>query len=293
MNNQLMPSGATQKAMMPSWGRALARAGRGGDTMLAHISRDEAKLLASHGGAWSINPRTALPEFTQNGGSADSGAGNSGAAGAGVGQGGGGGGGGGDAGGKGDTSSAGLGGTAVASGPPGTGLADSSSPAAPAGSNAPASGPPGTGLPTGGTPFASGIGNDTTVSQNVASEMGLSPDQLATGAQNLSTAVDKSYTSGPFSSLGNFAASLFGIDQNLVNQPFKSYVGGLNTPSYGIDPAALAASAIGTGLGVPGMGTLVGGISDMMGNPLERGLTANPQVGYGPHGSGMAGGNPW
>lgn len=43
--------------------RILAGQGRGGDTMLAHINKDEAKLLKRHGGAGTINPKTGLREF--------------------------------------------------------------------------------------------------------------------------------------------------------------------------------------------------------------------------------------
>jgi len=39
------------------------RAGRGKDTMLAHITPKEAALLKSRGGRGSINPNTGLPEF--------------------------------------------------------------------------------------------------------------------------------------------------------------------------------------------------------------------------------------
>lgn len=42
---------------------SIAAQGRHGDTMLAHISPAEARLLKRHGGAGSINPRTGLPEY--------------------------------------------------------------------------------------------------------------------------------------------------------------------------------------------------------------------------------------
>jgi hypothetical protein len=42
---------------------ALAKKGRNGDTQLAHITKDEAKLLRAMGGAGTINPETGLPEF--------------------------------------------------------------------------------------------------------------------------------------------------------------------------------------------------------------------------------------
>jgi hypothetical protein len=41
----------------------IASLGRNGDTMLAHITPQEAALLRSRGGSGSINPRTGLPEF--------------------------------------------------------------------------------------------------------------------------------------------------------------------------------------------------------------------------------------
>jgi hypothetical protein len=43
--------------------RVLAAQGRNGDTMLAHITPAEARLLRSRGGAGSYNPYTGLPEF--------------------------------------------------------------------------------------------------------------------------------------------------------------------------------------------------------------------------------------
>jgi hypothetical protein len=41
----------------------MASQGRNGDTMLAHITPDEARLLKSRGGSGTINPVTGLPEF--------------------------------------------------------------------------------------------------------------------------------------------------------------------------------------------------------------------------------------
>jgi hypothetical protein len=43
--------------------RMLAGQGRGGDTMLAHINKDEARLLKRYGGSGTINPKTGLREF--------------------------------------------------------------------------------------------------------------------------------------------------------------------------------------------------------------------------------------
>jgi hypothetical protein len=43
--------------------RVVANQGRRGDTMLAHITPSEARLLKSRGGSGTINPQTGLPEF--------------------------------------------------------------------------------------------------------------------------------------------------------------------------------------------------------------------------------------
>lgn len=43
--------------------RTLARRGRFGDTMLAHISPEEAAMLKAQGGAGTINPDTGLPQY--------------------------------------------------------------------------------------------------------------------------------------------------------------------------------------------------------------------------------------
>jgi len=45
------------------WSGYLASQGRGGDTMLAHITPKEAALLKALGGSGTINPRTGLREF--------------------------------------------------------------------------------------------------------------------------------------------------------------------------------------------------------------------------------------
>lgn len=46
---------------------ALAQAGRGGDTMLAHINSREAEVLRRMGGAETVNPNTGLVEFKGGG----------------------------------------------------------------------------------------------------------------------------------------------------------------------------------------------------------------------------------
>jgi len=51
------------KGGLASIAQDLADKGRGGDTMVAHISPQEAGLLKALGGAGTINPETGLPEF--------------------------------------------------------------------------------------------------------------------------------------------------------------------------------------------------------------------------------------
>ena len=48
---------------MPALAQVLAARGRKGDTMLAHITPQEAALLKARGGAGTTNPDTGLPEF--------------------------------------------------------------------------------------------------------------------------------------------------------------------------------------------------------------------------------------
>jgi len=51
---------------LKSLAEMLRRQGRGQDTILAHITPQEAALLKSRGGAGTINPDTGLPEFQQD-----------------------------------------------------------------------------------------------------------------------------------------------------------------------------------------------------------------------------------
>ncbi|GAO98112.1 hypothetical protein Cva_00760 [Caedimonas varicaedens] len=54
----------------PLWGLAEALRGQGrhGDTILAHISPEEAEMLKEMGGSGTINPETGLPEYVRIGG---------------------------------------------------------------------------------------------------------------------------------------------------------------------------------------------------------------------------------
>lgn len=60
---QGMPPTPMAKGGLADVGRYLASKGRYGDTMLAHITPEEAAILRRYGGAGTINPETGLPEF--------------------------------------------------------------------------------------------------------------------------------------------------------------------------------------------------------------------------------------
>ena len=68
-HNQPAPQQAMQPPMQLAKGgiaeaaRMVASHGRSGDTMLAHITKDEADLLRRHGGLGTLNPRTGLREY--------------------------------------------------------------------------------------------------------------------------------------------------------------------------------------------------------------------------------------
>jgi hypothetical protein len=59
----LMPPQGFARGGIAEAARMVANRGRYGDTMLAHITPEEARLLRSRGGAGTINPETGLPEF--------------------------------------------------------------------------------------------------------------------------------------------------------------------------------------------------------------------------------------
>src|SRR4051794_32018258 len=54
--------------MLKQAAQLLQREGSNGDTILAHINRQEAALLKSRGGAGTINPRTGLLQFDSESG---------------------------------------------------------------------------------------------------------------------------------------------------------------------------------------------------------------------------------
>lgn len=58
-----MPPAQFARGGIADAARIVASRGRSGDTMLAHINPAEARLLRSHGGMGTINPKTGLPEY--------------------------------------------------------------------------------------------------------------------------------------------------------------------------------------------------------------------------------------
>jgi hypothetical protein len=55
--------GIVRLPQMTPIAREMAAMGRNGDTMLAHITPQEAMMLQRMGGSGTINPYTGLPEF--------------------------------------------------------------------------------------------------------------------------------------------------------------------------------------------------------------------------------------
>lgn len=58
-----MPPATMARGGIAEAARMVASQGRKGDTMLAHINKDEARLLKARGGSGTINPKTGLPEY--------------------------------------------------------------------------------------------------------------------------------------------------------------------------------------------------------------------------------------
>ena len=61
-----MPPATMARGGIAEAARMVASQGRNGDTMLAHITRDEARMLRKRGGSGAINPATGLPEYGWN-----------------------------------------------------------------------------------------------------------------------------------------------------------------------------------------------------------------------------------
>lgn len=60
---EMAPPATMARGGIAEAARMVASQGRSGDTMLAHITKDEAKLLRKRGGAGTVNPRTGLREY--------------------------------------------------------------------------------------------------------------------------------------------------------------------------------------------------------------------------------------
>jgi hypothetical protein len=59
----MMPTMQMAQGGLADMAQYLASRGRNGDTMLAHITPEEARMLQAQGGAGTINPQTGLPEY--------------------------------------------------------------------------------------------------------------------------------------------------------------------------------------------------------------------------------------
>ena len=60
---RLLKADLQESSDLKSIARMLSKKGRGGDTMLAHITPKEARILKEAGGAGTVNPDTGLMEF--------------------------------------------------------------------------------------------------------------------------------------------------------------------------------------------------------------------------------------
>ena len=64
---RLLKADIQESSDLKSIAKMLSKKGRGGDTMLAHITPKEAKILKEAGGAGTVNPDTGLLEFYDGG----------------------------------------------------------------------------------------------------------------------------------------------------------------------------------------------------------------------------------
>ena len=289
-----------------------AAAGRGGDSMLAHIGPQEAAALKAMGGAGTVNPETGLLEFAATDAGADPGAKGAGTAAGGgntsVGadpgaKGGGTGVAGGTSGGAaGDLRSDGTaavgsttamgdhprpdlaGGSTVASG--GTTLGNSTDLRGPTTAEK-----KGDGTATGGLtapapslntlpPGTAGTTPTPNFDALAAAPTGLTPGKYVQAAANMGTAYAdyKNYNNTMMEDVGNFLASMAGFNEiNPTKEPIGNFVK-QDQADWGFDPAGLIGSAVGSAAGLPfGGGLTVDLISRALGRPLE--INLGPDVG--------------
>ena len=64
---RLLKADIQESSDLKSIAKMLSKKGRGGDTMLAHITPKEAAILKEAGGAGTVNPDTGLLEFYDGG----------------------------------------------------------------------------------------------------------------------------------------------------------------------------------------------------------------------------------
>lgn len=245
--SDMLQGPAARSAAMPNYLSTvtdyLASRGRFGDRILAHLSLPEANLLARLGGAATRNPQTGLLEFYGISGGdtrADPGAPGGGNSAGAVG-------GGGNAGG-------GIRGGDVRADPGSFG----------GGTSDPAYGGSGA------------VGADYTGGSGYASHAAYH-DQVVNALAKMADYENLGNT--PLENFGNFLARALGFNEISpyagIQQAFAAGKPVANQADWGFDPAGLIGGAIGTALGVPGLGLAADMLSQWAGRPLEANLGPN------------------
>lgn len=220
--------------------RRAARAGRYGDTAIAHVSPDEMLMLRLLGGRGDRNPRTGLPEFYTDAF-------------------------GGGFGGGGPASTGGMGGPGGQGSPGGSVLGG---PGDFGGSNYGLNALPGNFGP--GTPKGKGYGNAG----------GLAAKPEGVGVPSSAMRDYRNIDNTPLDDFGNFLAGLFGFHEMNPNAARSKTTPGSSVPGvgadWGFDPVGLIAGGIGTGFGVPAMGFVGDQLSSWAGRPFE--INMGPSV---------------
>lgn len=218
--------------------------GQGDDTDIVHVNAQEEAMLKSQGGAGDVNPQTGLREYDPTGGSNAGGAGHAGDSGNNGGKGGGG------------------------SGTIGGGIHDSSD-----------------GTDDGNTYGSiAGMGYAGTTMPGSSTPLS-DQNQNGTGWNNadaMARADVNDEGNSTMDNIGNFIGSLFGGYQQAPSTPIGAPMptGGWQTDAnWGVDPAGLVGGIAGAAFGIPGLGTVIGQISALLGHPFGINLGPNPLQG--------------
>lgn len=270
--------------MMRVEGRRMAQHGRHGDTMLAHINPQEARMLRARGGSGTINPDTGLMEFydadAKDRGMDPGGmGGNSGGSNTGGGQS--------DKGGH-DPGSADKGVTNDNGGAQkntGSGKA-SGNQASGSGSDTQKSNNNNNknnntaSTPASTTKAPPKVGNATVADAMQAAAMGLTQTAYDRVATNLRDQESDYLNSGnsDWDNFGNWVASQLGFNE--VDPTTKSYASlaqpGATRTDWSFDPSGAIGAAIGMATGVPLLGAAADTVSYLLGRPLA--ITLGPDA---------------